>query len=187
MSENLRNFTKALYTLRAVADRVPAGAWDNQSCCTEWTARQVAGHASWVIQAIGANAAQIDGPAEQPEADVAGDDPAATIRRSVDTTLAALDQHGVLRRVSATPFGEMPIDDFIGSVWIDPLAHAWDIADAAGIDAGIDDETAAKASAILDVTGPILRSVGAIAEPVEGGRDAASRFAGAAGRASVRG
>ena len=89
--------------------------------------------------------------------------------------------------LSLTPFGEMPIDDFIGSVWIDPLAHAWDIADAAGIDPGIDDETAAKASAILDVTGPILRSVGAIAEPVEGGRDAAARFAGDAGRASVRG
>ena len=186
MSENLRMFTKALYTLRAVADRVPADAWDNQSCCSDWTAREVAGHASWVIQAIGAGASGGERPAEQPEAEVAGADPAATIRRSVDGTLEALDHQGVLQKIGPTPFGEMPLDDFIGGVWVDPLTHAWDIADATGVDAGIDDETAARAAAVLEVVGPMIRSAGGFGPRIEGGETAIDRMLGEAGRASVR-
>lgn len=186
MSENLRNFTKALYILRGVADRVPTGSWDNQSCCSDWTARQVAGHATWVTKAIGANAAETERPAEQPEAEVAGPDPAATLRRTVDDTLAAIDRDGVLHRVSETPFGEMPFDDFIGGVWVDPLVHAWDIADATGIDACIDDETAEHAAQILTVVGPMIRAAGGLGPRIEGGADPLSRMLGEAGRTSVR-
>ncbi len=186
MSENLRNFTKALYTLRAVADRVPAEAWDNQSCCSEWTARQVAGHATWIIKAIGANAAQTERPAEQPEAEVAGPDPAATLRRAIDETLAAIDHEGVLHRVSQTPFGEMPFDDFIGGVWVDSLVHAWDIADATGVDACIDDETAEHAAQILTVVGPMIREAGGLGPRIEGGDTPLERMLGEAGRTSVR-
>jgi uncharacterized protein (TIGR03086 family) len=183
MSENLRLYTKALYTLDAVAKRVPAEAWDNPSPCEGWTAREVAGHVSWVIQATDAAATGGEGPAEQPEAEVAGADPAATIAESVDGVLASLDRPGVLNAVKATPFGEMPVDTFIGIIWVDPLTHAWDIATAAGIDPAIDDETAAKAQATLEPIADVLRGPGRFADAKEpAADDALSRFIAFAGR-----
>lgn len=167
MSENLRRYTKALYTLDAVARRVPASAWDNPSCCEGWTARQVAGHAAWVIRNVGAVTGANPAPERADEADVAGDDPAATIAEAVDTTLAGLDQRGILQRVAATPFGELPVDAFIGALWVDPLTHAFDIADAAGIDHGIDAATAEAAHSSLALIADAIRGPGRFDDAIE--------------------
>ena len=186
MSENLQSFTRAAHTLRNVAVRVPSEAWDNASCCDGWSAREVAGHASWVLQNIAAATGHAEPPAKQPEAEVAGDDPAATICASVDACLAALDQPGSLQTVAPTPFGEMPVDRFIGTIWVDPLTHAWDIADAAGIEAGIDEATAAAAQANLEPIADMMRGAGAFGPAAEAaGSDALSRFVAFAGRSSV--
>ena len=188
MSENLQNFTRAVHTLRNVATRVPADAWDNDSCCDGWSAREVAGHASWVLQNIAAGAGAGEPPEKQPEAAVAGDDPTATVCAAVDACLAALDQPGALQTVAPTPFGEMPIDNFIGTIWVDPLTHAWDIADAAGIASGIDAATAAAAQANLEPIADMMRGAGAFGpetDAVDSG--ALSRFVAFAGRSSVQG
>lgn len=186
MSENLQNFTRAAHTLRNVAVRVPSEAWDNDSCCDGWTAREVAGHASWVLQNITASTGHGERPEKQPEAAVAGDDPATTICASVDACLAALDQPGSLQTVAHTPFGEMPVDNFIGTIWVDPLTHAWDIADAAGIEPGIDAATAALAQSNLEPIADMMRGAGAFGpEAAAGGSDAVSRFVAFAGRSSV--
>ena len=187
MSQNLQTFTRPLHTLRGVAVRTPADAWDNPTCCEGWSARQVAGHASWVLQSIAASASGGPRPGEQAEADVAGHDPTATLCASVDSCLAALDQPGVLAKVAATPFGEMPIDNFIGAIWVDPLTHAWDIADAAAIDSGIDAQTAAQAKANLEPIADLMRSSGAFGPAVEPeADDALSSFVAFVGRRSVR-
>ena len=187
MSENLQTFTRAVHTLRNVAVRVPTDAWDNASCCEGWTAREVAGHASWVLQNIAATAGHGQPPESQPEAAVAGDDPAATVCASVDACLAALDHPGSLHTVAATPFGEMPVDSFIGAIWVDPLTHAWDIADAAGIDSGIDAATAAAAQANLAPIAEMMRASGRFGPELDAaGDDALARFVAFAGRRSVR-
>jgi uncharacterized protein (TIGR03086 family) len=188
MSENLQKFTRAAHTLRSVAVRVPAGAWDNASCCDGWSAREVAGHASWVLQNIAAGTGHGERPAEQPEAVFAGDDPAATICATVDACLTALDRPGSLQTVAQTPFGEMPVDSFIGAIWVDPLTHAWDIADATGIESGIDESTAAAATVNLEPIADMMRSAGAFGPEAEAaGDDALSLFVAFAGRNSVQG
>lgn len=187
MSENLRKYTKALYMLDAVAQRVPGDAWDNQSCCDGWTARQTAGHASWLIRNVGSLASGKGPIAEQPEAEVVGDDPAASVRAIVNETIVALDQQGALARVANTPFGEMPIDAFIGIVWVDPMTHAWDVADATGVAHGIDADTAAAAHAQMLPMSEMLRGPGmfnAVADP--SGDDALSAFIAFTGRTSVQ-
>lgn len=187
MSENLQKFTKAASMLRNAAVRVPQDAWDNPSCCEGWTAREAAGHASWVLQNIAAGANGSGHPAQRPEAEVAGDDPATTVCESVDACLAALDQPGVLAKVSPTPFGEMPMDSFIGAVWVDPMAHAWDIADATGIDHGIDEATAAAALEQLQPMAEMMRSAGVFGPEQEAtSTSAIDQFVAFAGRTSVR-
>lgn len=188
MSDNLQKFTRAANILRSVAVRVPADSWDNASCCSEWSAREVAGHASWVLQNVAAGTGHAERPDKQSEADVAGDNPTATLCTSVDACLAALDRPDSLHTVAKTPFGEMPVDDFIGTIWVDPLTHAWDIADAAGIDSGIDETTAAEAQADLEPISDMMRGAGAFAATAEpAGSDAVSEFVAFAGRTSIRG
>jgi len=186
MSGNLQKFTRAAHTLRNVAVRVPEGGWDTPSCCDGWTAREVAGHAAWVLQSITATTGHGERPSRRPEAEVAGPDPAGTICRSVDDCLVALDRPGVLHTVATTPFGEMEIDAFLGSIWIDPLTHAWDIADAAGIDSGIDDATAASAKADLEPIADMVRGAGVFGPETEpSGPDDLSAFVAFAGRTPV--
>lgn len=145
MSQNLRTFTKSLYTLDAVAQRVPSNAWDNPSCCTGWSARHVAGHAAWLIKNLGSIAAGEGSIEGQREELVLGDVPAVGMRTIVETTLRQLDQQHALSPILPTPWGDLSVDDFIGEVWIDPIVHAWDLADATGTAHGIDEATAQAA------------------------------------------
>lgn len=184
MSENLRRFTKALYALDAVAARVPDDAWERQSPCAEWTARQVAGHASWVVGMVGAVAAGTEVAHGQSEAELAGADPAATVRATVAATLAALDQQGTLQKVAATPFGEMPVDQFLGTIFVDTFTHAWDLARAAGVPHGLDPAMADEALAALSPISDLLRAPGRFDAPIEvdAGTDPISRFIAFTGR-----
>ncbi len=187
MSENSRRYIQALYALDAVAKRVPADAWDNQSCCQDWSAREVAGHASWVIRNVGAATGNMEPPERAPEAEVAGADPAATIAAAVAATAEALDQQGALQHLAQTPFGEMPVDNFIGAIWVDPVTHAWDIADATGVDHGIDEATAQAAHAQLETMIEVLRGPGRFDDAVESDGDALARFIAFTGRTPVGG
>lgn len=188
MSENLRRYTRAIYALDSVAARVPPGAWDNQSCCEDWTARQAAGHAAWLIKNVG-NLAADEGPTEeQPEAEVLGDDPAAGMHEIIATTLEQLDRPGSIDRITQTPFGEMSIDDFMGFVWVDPLTHAWDVADAAGIDHGIAPDLAATALEGLRPIADNLRQPGLFDNAVEPtSDDPVSQLVAFTGRTPVNG
>ncbi len=187
MSENLRKYTKAAFMLDAVAARVPADAWDNPSCCDGWTAREAAGHSAWLIKNVGSLAAGEGSIAEQAEAEVLGSDPAAGMRSIVTTTLAQLDHQDALARVAQTPFGEMPIDSFIGIVWVDPMTHAWDVADATGIAHGIDEASATAALAQLQPIADGLRGPGLFGDAAEpAGDSAVDQFIAFVGRTSVR-
>lgn len=188
MSANLQKYTKAVYLLDAVARRVPADAWDNPSCCEGWTAREAAGHAAWGMKNLANLASGGTGIAEQAEAEVLGDNPAEAMRAVVGEVLAALDQQGVLATEAKTPFGEMTFDSFIGIVWVDPMTHTWDVADAAGIEHGIDEETATAALTQLKPAADALRGPGMFGQAVEpAAGDAVSTFMAFVGRSSVQG
>ena len=175
-----------MYALDAVARRVPAEAWDSPSCCDGWTAREVAGHAASVIKNVGAATGAFPRPEPQPEAVVAGDDPAAVVSAAVAGTAAALDTQGALQAIAKTPFGEITVDRFVGILWVDPLTHAWDLADAAGIEHGLDAQTATDAYESLLPVSDSLRGDGRFSEALEGGPDEVSRLIAFMGRRSVR-
>ncbi len=172
--------------LRNVAVRVPQDAWDNASCCDGWTAREVAGHATWVINTVTAGATNQAKPGPQAEADIAGADPAMTVCNAVDGCLAALDADGALNNEYESLFGMMRVDDFLGSIFPDPLAHTWDIADATGIHHGIDTAMANQAIATLTPASDSLRAPGMLGDIVETtSSDAVEQMIAFTGRTSV--
>ena len=187
MSQNLQNFVKGASMLRSVANRVPADAWDNASCCDGWTAREVAGHISWGLETVG-NLAEGGGMAgEMPEAERAGDDPAATVAAAVDTAIAKLDSPGAIKQMAPPAFGGMSLDQFLAIMAVDSMTHAWDIADATGIDHGIDEASAEVAQQTLAPMAQMLRGPGRFGEEVEAASDSAlDRFIAFTGRSSVR-
>lgn len=172
MSKNLRDYTKTLYTMDGVVRRVADSAWDNQSPNDEWTAKQTLGHVIWGMKRM---VAAINGdpvPAEQAEALVAGDQPADTWEGVRENLLDALDHHGVLQKEIETPFGDMTVDEALGRFLFDALTHAWDIAQATGVDAAIPEDLAEKALGVLMAFGDAVRGPGILAEAVEVPQDA---------------
>jgi uncharacterized protein (TIGR03086 family) len=167
MSENLRAYTKALYTVDGVVRRLREFDWDTQSPNREWTARQTLGHVIWGVRRIANAARGEETPAPQAEAEVAGDDPIRSWSEAMDNVLEALDHHGVLSRVVETPFGSMTVDEALGRFFADPLTHAWDIARSAGVDAALPPELAQRGMAVLAAIGDALRGPGRLEDPVD--------------------
>ncbi len=134
MSQNLRNFTRAVYTFDAVVRRMPEQAWDQASPCEGWAARDVLKHQCGVLDTLALIAATGEPhPPAMPEEDVT--DPVARWGETRDRVLEALDHQGALQHEGKYWFGPMSVDELISFVQWDPLTHAWDLAHTAGIEA----------------------------------------------------
>ena len=107
---------------------------------------------------------------------------------SRDGLLESLDHADVLRRPGSYWFGATTIDELLGIVVYDPLAHAWDVATATGIDHHCSPEVAASALVTIEQLAPTLREYGLIGEPVDAGdgADPVSKFLAVVGRDPTR-
>ena len=175
MSQNLRNFTRAVYLFDAVVRRMPDDSWDNASPCEGWTAMDVLKHQCGVLDALAhiARTGEMQAPAMIDE-DVS--DPAARWGQTRDGVLEALDTQGALHHDDQWWFGPMTVDNLIAIVQWDPLTHAWDLARSAGIDAHLPADLCELSHAVISgmhetalkwkLVGPAVE-VGADAGPVE--------------------
>ena len=183
MSENLRNFTKALYGMDAVLRRVPADRWDAPSPCAGWSARDVVAHQVGVLRGLAetVRTGEMAVPTEPEDRS----DPMALWHGARDEVIEALDHPGTLQQQGRYWFGEMTVDELVGVVQWDPLTHAWDVAKAVGIDAHIDSELAQRS---YDTIAPMRETLAkrklVSPDPVEVGPDAdpVSRYLGLVGR-----
>jgi uncharacterized protein (TIGR03086 family) len=187
MSENLRRFTRAVYNMDAVVQRVPADAWDNASPCEGWTARDVVSHQVGVLDGA-ANIAAGTGNLALPQMPEDRSDPVGLWNQSRDNVLTALDHKGALQLEGKYWFGPMTVDAFISVVQWDPLAHAWDLAVAAGIQHVPDQQLAEQSLAVITPMADMLRKWQVIGAPVEVPDDAdpMSRLLGLIGRDPTR-
>ena len=168
MSQNLRDYTKALYGFDHVMRSVPADAWDNASPCSGWTARDVAGHCMGVIEAAGAAArggAAAHDFMGQP-GPIAGSDPYSSWSVIRDQALESFDQPGALQRIAQTPFGEQPVDSFIGFIKADALIHTWDLARAVSGDEKLDAQLVDQVLAAMSPMAAMLAGSGVFAAPI---------------------
>ncbi len=182
MSQELLNYTKALYRFDAVVQQVPSDAWSAASPCDGWCARDVVAHAAGVMNAIETMART--GENALPGTPDPGDDPVGLWNRSRDSLLEALDTPGALDRRGNFWFGESTIDDILAfSVW-DPLGHAWDLGQATGVEVHGSDDVADASMAVIAANADMLRGMGLMGDPVTVADDAPTylRFLGLIGR-----
>jgi uncharacterized protein (TIGR03086 family) len=135
MTDTAMQYATALRPLTAVVEAVPPRAWDAPSPCEGWSARDVVRHlADTQRETLTKNGVDLG---SAPDFDT---DPAAAWGEHARRVLAALadDEHA-----------SRPIDWFFGPttigatfeqfyVW-DMYVHRWDLARAAGNDAGLTD------------------------------------------------
>jgi uncharacterized protein (TIGR03086 family) len=169
VSENLRRYTVAVFGLEHVLRLVPDAAWDAESPCEDWTAREVAGHAMGVVNNIAAKAGH--GEAVDAFGDVgaiAGDDPLASFRAIRNRLFEALDWEEALQTPVKSALGEMSIDEYLLRMTNDAVVHTWDIARAAGVDETLDPDLVEFVHASL-IAGesPSLRSPGRYHDAIE--------------------
>ena len=183
MSENLRNFTKALYGMDAVVRRVDADRWDDPSPCPGWSARDVVAHQVGVLRGLTetVRTGEMAVPAEPDERS----DPVALWNEARDAVVESLDQPGRLQQSGRYWFGEMTIDELIAVVQWDPLTHAWDLAKATGQEAHLDEGLARRSHDTIAPMREALAKRNLVSEapvPVSDDADIVSRYLGLVGR-----
>jgi uncharacterized protein (TIGR03086 family) len=134
MSENLRQYTKAVYAFDHVLKLAKPTAFSRKSPCPKWTGKDVYEHAM-------GNLAMIKGYAtgkpikSYPKL---GNDPLGAWTKLRDQTLESLDHPGVLQQIARQPFGpdigDMPLDTLVGFMAADLVPHTWDMARTAKVD-----------------------------------------------------
>ena len=182
MSENLRNYVRAIYQMDAVVHRVADDAWDNNSPCQGWTAREVVGHAAATINGVAKQAR--GGPPDPPPMPKDLSDPVQVWDDARENLLATLDTAWVLQRRGNFWFGEMTVDELLAATTWDPMTHAWDLATATGQPYVSDDGLVDAVSGLVWGALPTLRKFGLIGDEVEVSDDAdnLSRFLAMVGR-----
>ena len=139
MSEGQESYLRGLDGAQTVIMMIRDDQWEAQSPCEEWTAVDVVGHLVGGLKMTSslANTGET-GLGSLPERRVlAGDDPkgafaAARKQAEADLTPENLD------KVVNSPFGAMPLDQFLGIITLDAIAHTWDLSKAIGHDVTLD-------------------------------------------------
>ena len=165
MSQNLRNYTKALYGFDAVVARVPTDRWDDASPCDDWCARDVVAHVAGVTGAITQMART--GQMAMPGTPDGDGDVAELWHTARDNVLEALDHPHVLDQQGPFWFDMESIDDLLGFTQWDPLIHSWDLGQATGLDAHASQDVAQAAIDVIASMGDTLRAMGIMGQAVE--------------------
>ena len=169
MSQNLRDYTKALYGFDHVMRLVPDKAWDRKSVCAGWTTRDVAGHAIGIIKTTDTaiRTGKMPRLNMANPGKVAGADPLKTWAKARESVLEALDHSGVLHQTIPTFFGEQQVDDAIGFALGDTLIHTWDVARSAKVHEQLDPALCKRVYDALKPMGAMLRQPNVFGDEVK--------------------
>jgi uncharacterized protein (TIGR03086 family) len=133
MSEGKDKYLRALDGAQVVIGDVKNDQWEAQSPCLDWKAIDVVGH---LVQGLGmASSLATTGTvgAFASTRDAAGADPKASFAAARSATEATFTPEN-LAKVVQSPFGEMPVDQFLGVITLDVITHTWDLGRAIGQD-----------------------------------------------------
>ena len=167
MSEALLRMQQLADEFGARVAAVAPDAWDNQSPCDEWKARDVVGHVSAnCMRLVGALGGQV------PEAAADNSDPvgmwsgthaalSAAVTNAIDTKMD-------LSANVPGPFGPMSVEDLAGRIMsTDVLVHTWDLARSVGGDEKLDEAAVAGGYSGLKPLDTMIRRPGIFADKLD--------------------
>ncbi|MGY1632443.1 TIGR03086 family metal-binding protein [Geodermatophilus sp. SYSU D01186] len=168
MTSTADRFASASRPLLDVLDAVPADAWTAPSPCEGWTARDVVGHLVDTQREFLAGRGLDLGPAP----DVAAD-PAAAWRDHAQRVLAVIADDGAAGASYEGFFGPTTVGATFEQFYVwDMVVHRWDVARAAGVDAGLTDAELERVERGADGFGEALHMEGICRPAVPTGPDA---------------
>jgi uncharacterized protein (TIGR03086 family) len=156
-------YVRAWENVLAMADGVDEAAWNASSPCADWTAGHVAGH---LVDAARQTFALLVGappvlPTSEPTKlrGLAGDEPAARLHEAADPLIARVRDLDA-RAVVLTPHGELPAEQFLTMVLVEPVVHGWDLAVAVRMPARLDDDAVGSLLVMAKAMGGQLAASG---------------------------
>ena len=151
MNSTARAYATSAEPLTAVLDAVPAAAWTRPSPCEGWTAADVVRHlVDTQRKLLGEHGIDLG---ETPDVDA---DPAAAWRAHAARVRAVLTD-AVVERGYDGFFGPTTIGATLEQFYVwDMVVHRWDVARAAGLDAGLTDAELDRVEAGADSFGEAL-------------------------------
>lgn len=167
MAQNLSGYHRALDLFEGLVAGVPRDGWDVPSPCAGWTARDVAGHVTggqYLIRSLATG---------EPEPDIAADparfvpgDVLMSWRTARKECAAALDPDALDRLIPFGGLGELPLGLHLEGYILEPLVHAWDLAQATRQPSRLDPDLVHHAFATARVLAAPLRAAGRLAPPL---------------------
>ena len=179
-------YVKAMGATRAYLDAVRPQQWAGPTPCSEWNVKQIANHIIgenlWAAELFAGKT--IEQVGTRLDGDLAGSDPAAAYRRSVDVATAAVSAPGAMQATCHLSFGDYSGADYAAQLFMDTLIHGWDIAKATGQDTRLDAELVAACRPIAETLTSPFRSAGGVGDnlPVSPGADPQTRLLALVGR-----
>ena len=170
MSQNSRHFVQAVHAFDAVVQRADASDWQKATPCDDWNATELLEHQCAVLNGVAAIASTGEMAKPTPPADMS--DPQAAWAQTRENVLSALDQKGVLHQEGPFWFNAATVDDMIGVVMWDAVAHTWDLATAIGQDPGLDESLLQACHDVVAPMSDMLVETGRTAAPLECAADA---------------
>lgn len=168
--------------LTAVVDAVPADAWSHASPCEGWTTADVLQH---MVDTQRDFLLKAGAEMPDPTPSVARDG-ATAWRTHAEAVARNLADPTIGEQPHETPFGASTVGQVLSDFYgFDMLVHRWDVATAAGIDAGLTDAELDEIEAAADGFGEHLTDDGVCHPPVEPpqGADRTTRVMARLGRA----
>lgn len=136
----------------AVIGKVSEADLDRPTPCTDWNVRELLNHTIGVMFGIAGGVTGRSANVDDAPDFTAGGGTAAAFEQAVQASLAAWGGDGVFDDTVNFGAGDMPAAVGIGINMLDTLTHAWDLAEAIGLDRSMDPELAESALAAAEVT-----------------------------------
>jgi len=172
-------------TSRTIAGVRPE-QWHGPTPCAAWDVTQVVNHLIgenlWAGELL--HGKTIEQVGNRLDGDLAGADPAAAYRHSVEVAAAAVRAPGAMQATCHLSFGDYAGADYAAQLFMDALIHGWDVATATGQDARLDPELVAACLPIAKELTSQFRGAGVFGDdlPVSADADAQTRLLALVGR-----
>jgi len=167
-------YVQAMASTQRFLDGVRPAQWSGPTPCTEWDVKQVANHIIgenlWAGELFnGRTIAQVG---TRFDGDLAGIDPVAAYRTSMDAARSSVEAPGAMEITCHLSFGDVPGAEYAGQLFMDLLIHGWDIAKATGQDTRLDADLVAACLPIAHQMTSQFRSAGVFGEDLPVAPDA---------------